>query len=168
MVIDNLHMFLRVSDVLLNQLHDRLKAEDAIGKAQKFSNWDITKHKHLKAYEDFVASLDIPNYHFYLGKNSKVLKVRSLTGAEKLKLASRINIKELLPTIHSEECAGHLNTLFSKRSNDITEEEICRYETRSRQWVEKFVNVYHRRYVTPYIHTWKHSSLHTTGNGKAQ
>ncbi len=42
-VIDNLHMFLRVSDVLLTQLIDRLKAEDAIEKARKFSNLDITK-----------------------------------------------------------------------------------------------------------------------------
>ncbi len=40
-VINNLHMFLRVSDVLKTQLIDRLKAEDAIEKARKFSNLDI-------------------------------------------------------------------------------------------------------------------------------
>ena len=122
-VIDNLQMFLRVADVLLNQLQDYLKAEDAIKKAQKFSHWDITKHKHLKSYEDLISTLGIPNYRFYLGKNSKVLKVRSLTGPEKLKLASHIKITELLPMIATEECARiqdlwddllDLNSLFSK------------------------------------------------------
>ena len=160
-VIDNLHMFLRVSDVLLNQLLDRLKAEDAIDKARKFSNWDISKHKYLKAYEDFVASLYISNYQFYLGKNSHVLKVRSLTGPEKLKLANDINLQSLLPGVAAEECAQiqdlwddllGLNTLFSKQPQDISEDDISRYEARSKHWVEKLVNVYHRRYVTPYIH----------------
>ena len=160
-VIDNLHMFLRVSDVLLNQLLDRLKAEDAIDKARKFTSWDITRHKHLKAYEDFMKSLSIPNYQFYLGKNSRVLKVRSLTGPEKLKLANHINIQSLLPRVAAEECSRiqdlwddllALNTLFSKRPDDITPDDISRYEARSKRWVEKFVGVYHRRYVTPYIH----------------
>ncbi len=81
-VIDNQQMFLRVSDVLLTQLLDRLKVEDAIEHARKFSNLDITKHKHLKAYEDFVGGVGISNYHFCVGHNSKLLKVRSLTGPE--------------------------------------------------------------------------------------
>ena len=139
-VIDNLHMFLRVSDVLLNQLLDRLKAEDAIDKARKFSNWDISRHKHLQAYEDFVTSLGIPNYQFYIGKNSRVLKVRSLTGPEKLKLASHIDIQSLLPGLAAGECTRiqdlwddllGLNTLFSKRPDDITADDISRYASSS-------------------------------------
>ena len=50
-------------------------------------------------YEDFISSLGIPNYHFYLGQNSRLLKVRTLTGPEQLKMASNINIHELLPGV---------------------------------------------------------------------
>ena len=79
-VIDNLHLFLRVSDVLISRLLDELKRQDAIEKARKFtSGFDITKHKHLERYQQFVSSLGIPSYNFYIGQNSKVLKVRSLT-----------------------------------------------------------------------------------------
>ncbi len=160
-VIDNLHMFLRVSDVLITQLIDRLKAEDAIEKAKKFSNLDVSKHKHLKAYEDFVGSLGIPSYHFYVGQTSKTLKVRSLIGTEKLKVTRNIKIRELLPSAAADECERiqdlwdnllSLNSLFSKRPEDVTEDNISEYETKSREWVEKFLKVYHRRYVTPYIH----------------
>ena len=160
-VIDNLHMFLRVSDVLLSQLIDQLKAEDRIEQAKKFSNWDITQHRHLKAYENFVGSLGIPNYHFYVGRNSRILKVRSLTGPEKLKMASRIKIRELLPNAGADVCWKiqtlwddllELNMLFSKQTDEITEDIISEYERKSREWVGKILDVYQRRYVTPYIH----------------
>ena len=38
-----------------------VKSENVMEKACKFSDWDITKHKHLKAYKDFNSSLGIPN-----------------------------------------------------------------------------------------------------------
>ena len=39
-----------------------------------------------------------------------------------------------------------------KRAEASTEDTITQYETRSRQWVDKFLDVYQRRYITPYIH----------------
>lgn len=35
---------------------------------------------------EFVSSLGIPSYNFYVGKSSKELKVRTLAGPEKLKV----------------------------------------------------------------------------------
>lgn len=65
-VIDNLHMFLRVSDVLIMRLIDELKRQDAIDKAKKFNDFDVSKFKHLQWYEKFVTELGIPGYHFTL------------------------------------------------------------------------------------------------------
>lgn len=152
-VIDNLHLSLRVSDVLINRLLDELKRQDAIEEVKKFTNgFEISRHKHLERYEQFVSSLGIPSYKFYVGKNSKVLKVRTLTGPEKLRVMSSIMIKDLLPTLPDILCESiqhlwteliSLNGLFSKRPEDIVEGDIEQYESRSKEWVVRFFAIYH-------------------------
>ena len=67
-VIDNLHMFLRVSDVLVNLLLVDLKRADAIEKLNKFSKFDSEKYKHLDAYQKFVSGLGVPGYKFWIGQ----------------------------------------------------------------------------------------------------
>ena len=100
-VIDNLHLFLRVSDVLLRLLIDELKRQDSIAAAKKFNGeFDVTKYKHCKGFEDFVRSIGISDYRFYIGKSSRLLKIRSLTGPEKLKLLSNISMQAVTVAIH--------------------------------------------------------------------
>lgn len=137
-VIDNLHLLLRAFDVLLSRVIEKLEFEDAIAKVKKFSNFDVQKYRHLKDYEDFVMSLGIPSYHFYVGKNSNILKVRSLTGPKKPKLFQNIS---LLPSVDAEECERiqhlwdellHLNSIFPKRPEEASEEDIDDFEARSK------------------------------------
>lgn len=96
-VIDNLHLFLRTSDVLIDLLIVELRRQDAIENVKKFSNPDLSKYRHIQCYQTFVSSLGIPGFEFYVGRSSKELKCRSLTGPEKLKLFRNINIQTLLP-----------------------------------------------------------------------
>ena len=42
-VVDNLHLFLRVADVLINHLIEELCRQDAIDKAKKFSTFECSK-----------------------------------------------------------------------------------------------------------------------------
>ena len=57
-VIDNLHLFLRVSDVLLDLLLVELRRQDAIEKVKKFTGkFDIAKYKHIHGFENFVSGL---------------------------------------------------------------------------------------------------------------
>ena len=86
-VIDDLHLFLRVADVLINLLVEELKRQDSIETIKTFSSFDIAKHYHLKLWEEFVSSLGIFDYRFYLGKASRQLNSRTLTGPEKHKLS---------------------------------------------------------------------------------
>ena len=95
-VIDNLHLFLRVSDVLMNHLIEELLRQDAIEKSKRFTTFDCSKHKHVYSFEKFVAGIGILNFNFYIGKTSKW---RTPTGSEKLKLFPCICISELLPTV---------------------------------------------------------------------
>ena len=122
-VIDNLHLFLRVSDVLIDLLVIELRWQDAIDKVKKFTTFDLTKYYHIKKYEEFVSSLGIPGFEFYIGRTSKELKFRSLTGPEKLKLFRNINIQVLLPNYEPQSCRRiqhlweelySLNTIISK------------------------------------------------------
>ena len=63
-VIDNLHLFLRVFDVLIHLLVDELKRQDATAAAKKFTDaFDISKHKHCMGLEDPIlvdSTLDRP------------------------------------------------------------------------------------------------------------
>ena len=78
-VIDNLHLFLRVSDTLVEQLIKELLRLDALDKAKKVAGVDRTKHNHVAVFENFVQSLGISGFSLFVGADSK-LKWRTFTG----------------------------------------------------------------------------------------
>ena len=90
-IIDNLHLFLWISDTLINLLITDLKKAEAIDKVNKFTTFSVERYYHLKKYEEFISSLGIPSFQFYIGQSSKQLKCRSLTGPEKLKLFKQMS-----------------------------------------------------------------------------
>ena len=48
-----------------------------------------------------------------------------------------------------------LNTIFSKKPEEITEVDKSLYERLVYDWVVQFIDIYHTRHITPYIHTMK-------------
>lgn len=97
-VIDNLHLFLRVSDVLIDLLIVELQRMDLIEK-RKLTDFDPQKCKSLDRFQRFITSLGIPGYNFWVGKQSKELKWRTLTGPEKLTLFRTLIFKTCSPTL---------------------------------------------------------------------
>lgn len=158
-VIDNLHLFLRTSDVLIDLLIVELKRQDAIDKATKLHKFDKSKYKHLSRYEEFVSKLNIPGFQFYVGQASKALKCRSLTGPEKHRLMLNIKIKDLLPSV-SDDITKQIQDLWNKlltlnmilSKDSLTTEDISRFEVNARHWCKAFIECYHVENVTPYIH----------------
>ena len=159
-VIDNLHLFLRVADVLVDLLIVELRRQDS---ATKLSTtvFDGKRYKHLHNFQTFVSSLGIPGYSFWIGQNSKQLKWRTLTGPEKLKVFTHINIQHLLPTMDEAETIRiqvlwtslvELNKSFSKPPGQISSADIEAFEAQAKQWVSNFIDVYQTKNVTPYIH----------------
>ncbi len=157
-VTDNLHRFLHVSDVQINRFVIELNRHDSLEKVTKLASFDPSKHCHLYAFKSFVASLGIPSSHFYVGKDSKLLKYRTLTGPQ---LFRNISIAELLPKLTHDEVVRiqvlwtkllEIHQYLSKRPEEITSTDIDNYTELSRQWVANVIDVYHIEAVTPYIH----------------
>lgn len=134
---------------------------DAIEKTRCFNSFDLTKHRHLAEYQRFVTSLGIPSFEFYIGKSTRQLKCRTLTGPEKLKLFKNISISTLLPTLPPTDTSRiqhlwdellRLKNIFSKQPEELSQVDIDAFEDGARQWGHNYVDVYHDRNVTPYIH----------------
>ena len=115
----------------------------------------------MDSYQNFVSSLGVPGYQFWIGRNSKELKIRSLTGLEWLILFKNIKIKELLPKLNDPEVLDiqilwtellELNTTFSKRPEEICKDDISQFEADARNWCRKFLTLFHQHNITPYIH----------------
>ena len=80
-----------------------LRRQDAIDKIKQLSSFEISRYKHIQGFQQFVKSLGIPGFEFYIGRTSKELKCRSLTGPEKLFVFQNIRIRLLLPDFPSSE-----------------------------------------------------------------
>ncbi|KAL9970448.1 hypothetical protein ACROYT_G022824 [Oculina patagonica] len=95
-VIDSLHLFLRISDTLINLLILELQRQDAVDKKKKFNDgFERSKYKHMAGWETYLNdTLKIP-FNWFVCKDSKKLKWRDLTGPEKQKLFRNINISRV-------------------------------------------------------------------------
>ena len=156
-VIDSLHLFLRISDTLINLLILELQRQDAVDKKKKFNDgFERSKYKHMAGWETYLNdTLKIP-FNWFVCKDSKKLKWRDLTGPEKQKLFRNINISQVLP--NHQKC-GQISQLWkqfltiidmlSSHNPQLSKEQI---QDASKSFLEQFLKLYHTKHVTPYIH----------------
>ena len=156
-VIDTLHLFLRISDNLIELLIRELRRQDAIDKVNTFSNgFCRTKYRHMAGYETYVKSLGI-SFEWKIDKDTKKLEYRDLTGPEKLLLIQNINFKSLLPNCR---VTGDLEVLWScfmdivgdLKLDYTTDDAIANLEGTIKKWFTKFLELYQAKDVTPYMH----------------
>jgi hypothetical protein len=95
-IIDNLHLFLRVTDNLINLLITELRRMDGI---EKCTSLDSCGAANINEYQSFLKNVCKIPFNFYVCKESRSLKWRGLTGPEKYKLFLKINIPELFPNL---------------------------------------------------------------------
>jgi len=96
-IIDSLHLFLRITDVHLENLILSLKTADLIEKCTNFHGGiDIKRCKHLQKYIRFLKRLNI-QFCLTVNRDTNKLQYRDLPGLEKLLLLQNIKIKDLLP-----------------------------------------------------------------------
>jgi len=78
-IFDTLHLFLRISDNLIDLLITELCRQDAIDKNDTFSKgFCRNKYKHMAGYETSVKSLGI-SFEWKINKDTKTLEYRDLT-----------------------------------------------------------------------------------------
>ena len=93
-IIDTLHLFLRISDVLINLLIRDLRTADGINRGGD---------KYIKVYEQFLNDKCKIRFHWNTDKISKSLKWRDLTGPEQIRLFENINIPFLFPNLPNKD-----------------------------------------------------------------
>ena len=72
-VVDNLHMFFRVADTLIDLLLLELRCLDKIERATKIKSLDHLQY--IRKHETTVQSLGISGFSFWIGHESKNLSV---------------------------------------------------------------------------------------------
>ena len=143
--IDNLHLFLRIMDNLVNLLITDLRRLDGV---EKCTSLDLCGAQNLKKYESFLVSACKMNLHFYVCKYTSSLKWCDLTGPEKCTLLSRIDLACLFPNLPNAPNTQKLRKDFS------TLNEMIRYDSLSTLEIEAFTTKQNcgLKHVTPYIH----------------
>ena len=97
-VIDTLHIFLHVADILINPLIGDLHFQDGIEKATSV-NYDPSRCTHLALYEKYLNESCKISFKFYISEENKKLCWRDLTGPEKHRLFEHIDIVKLFPSL---------------------------------------------------------------------
>ena len=155
-IIDTLHFFLRISDVLIDLFIRELRRSDAIEKKKTSDGFPRDKYKHMACYEEFIKSIGI-TFNFRINKESKKLEYRDLTEPEKLKLFQNINIPTYAcPSLQSNK---DIQVIWAKFMDiigdlklDFTSEGILELQRNIKSWFEHFLKVYQAKDVTPYMH----------------
>ena len=156
-VVDNLHMFLRVADVLIDLLVFELRRLDSIDKAMKVKNLDGLHY--IRKYETEIKRIGISGFSFWIGRESKKLKYRTFTGPEKIILLEKFNVAQLFPEVPNVISVQSLwkdlltiNRLLSVRPEDMSIDYANTFEEKSKLFVNTFVRLFPTKHVTPYMH----------------
>ena len=94
-------------------------------------------------------------------QRKKELKYRDLTGPEKIRLFTKINIPSLFPTLPKREQLQNLWCTFFKLINKINEQncDSVEIDIGTKSWVTSFISVYQSKDCTPYVHAF---TMHTS------
>ena len=153
-VIDSLHLFLRITDVLINLLIRDLQIHDGITKAR-----DVTRthtNSYTETYKNFLNVDCKIRFKWNVERDTKEITYRDLTGPEKVRLFKNINIVSQFPALPKSEQIGRLWTDFFSLISDTNKEEgdADELSRKIKLWVKLFTTTYQSKDVTPYIHAF--------------
>ena len=151
-IIDSLHLYLRITDLLINLLIQDLRRQDGILK----STLDRSKHSNVTAYETFLNDQCKIHFKWYTCQDTKQLKWRDLTGPEKIRLFKHMDIPKYFPDIPNasviQDVWGEFARLFDQLGkSSINCDEL---EKDIKTWVNLFLRVYQTKNITPYVHSF--------------
>ncbi len=153
-VIDSLHLFLRIADVLINLLIRDLRTLDGLS---TMTNRKDQSSQNVDEYAAFLNNECKVRFRWYTDKESKKMTWRDLTGPEKMRLFERIEIPSLFPGLSTK--ADQLQALWKDFLGLVKElgKTDCNASDigdRCKAWVKQFCSVYQSKDVTPYMHAF--------------
>ena len=152
-IMDPLHMFLRISDQLIRKLVQDLRTKDNVAKNQL--NVDKTKCRSIMQFETFINSLGI-EWHFMTNKSTGIMEYRDFVGPEHKKIQANINLRELIPW-HSKleqviELWKNFSEIMKMTKKNCNASELDDFKAMTKQWVKLYAQTYLAMDVTYYMH----------------
>ena len=148
-IIDTLHLFLRISDNLTDLLIRDLKAQDDLDKKRRIKH-NMTN---LEMYETHLN--EKCKIHFKWFEDTKELKYRDLTGPEKIRLFKNTDLCQQFPRLPNNDKIQQLWSDFFTIINDINKEgsEHDEISMKTKAWVNDFTSIYQATKMLPHIYT---------------
>jgi len=153
-VVDMLHLFLRITDILFNLLVLDIRRKDTI---LKFTSKSCLIANNLQKLQSFLNDdCHIP-FKFYYYSEAKDLKWRDFMGPEKLVVFSKIYLPKLLPDLPNINVVQllwkKLKSLYDVlHSERISFSNAVKFEEDAKQWINDFAKIYQTKHVTLYMH----------------
>ena len=148
-IIDPLHMRLRITDKAEGSLHREL--------IQRDSSYNLEGAHNQKKYADYLDRLGIRK-GWYVDEKLKQLKFRDLEGKEKEKLFKEINLESLFPDFpnisNKNEVWKQIGPLLNYFKDVNADTNTIRNNART--FLELFEKTYTAANITPYIHLLSH------------
>ena len=152
-IIDTLHLKLRICDKLTNLLIRELcVADEYEGKGL----FDYNKHSNLTRWINFIRNdCKIKREIIPFNKENSACITRDFTGKEYDKILSKIDIVALFPSLDNNAKIQELWSKFKYILESIrkTDWEAIKCETDA--WYKTYIYLYTELNVTPYIHAFK-------------
>ena len=159
MVVDELHLLLRITDVLERNVVLEMVEWDKLE-----GTTSLSKGQHLKAFLDAIKELGISFSVWESRKTGKEVEFTSLMGPDKLKLLRKL--PEHFPQLLSAETCAEITWLWKEFSNlysylsawEPNPAQLLDFSRRSKQWISRFCVLgdrrlgYQKERVTLYMH----------------
>jgi len=148
-VIDTLHLFLRISDNLTDLLIRDLRMQDTQTKQEKSKT-------NLAVYEKHLNETCKIRFKWNTEHDTKELKYRDLTGPEKLRLFKNTDLSTLFPLLPRISNLQKLWSEFFAIINQINKDgsNAMDINTMTKAWVADFAEFYQAKDITPYMHAF--------------
>jgi hypothetical protein len=148
-MIDMLHLFLRITDVLYDLFIQTLMELDGLQKTSK----DLSTRPHLNSFfNDLINIYNIRAPFFYTEGNK--IEIRDLQGPEKKRFFHNFDLTKYAPENSKIADTDRLWKKFWSIYNKIKKKQLTSIEVKqvTKEWLVDFTNLYHTKHITPYIH----------------
>jgi hypothetical protein len=158
-VLDSLHLFLRISDVLFDLLINDIADSD------KFTNSSIfnpEKHIGLNSFFEYLKKNKIHSYKKIVNNQTKTVStvLSSLTGKPRWEIFKTIKIKKRFRSLYGKRKANLVGKIWSsfygimQYMKDCKSIDPIKIKMKTQKWIKLFCKVYHIKHVTPYMHAF--------------
>lgn len=159
-IIDMLHLYLRISDNLLNLLIKDCFEVDNFD-MNLINKFEITEYTHLNLLLTTLKTKCSVRLMFQWTPESRKLTWRDLVGPEKNRVFENLRLEEVIPNRQNLQLLQKVwdefySIIKQVRNNELDPSEL---KQKTRDWLTDFLQIYPRNTVTPYMHAFV-SHLH--------